>query len=161
MVSSINSSKNLLSIQCSTGVMPAFFSVSCISLNPSIRYFFFLDLIVVASIGPASESSITIMYLFPRAEMCGYAPVWSLDNITFRSLNFTAVTCTMCLRFSIFLGGRYYSDGSSVISSVISSAVTFLLVEDSFLLCVDVPLVFGLISEDVFGFQLLLILERM
>ena len=63
--------------------MPAFLSVSCISMNPSNKFF---GLIAVVSIDPASLSSITIMYLFLHDDVIGNAPVWLLDVISFKSL---------------------------------------------------------------------------
>ena len=74
-ISSISSFENSLSIQCSTGLIPAFFSVLCISMNPASRCSFFLDLIATASIAPESLSSITMIYLFPRDDVFGNAPV--------------------------------------------------------------------------------------
>ena len=49
--------------------MPDFLSVLCISMNSSNNVSFFLYLIGVASIAPASLYSITIMYMFPRADV--------------------------------------------------------------------------------------------
>ena len=77
------------------GLIPDFFSVFYIIMNPVMRYSFFLDLIPVARIGPGLLSSITITYQFAFAGGCGNAPVWSLNVIPFSPSNFTAVICTM------------------------------------------------------------------
>ena len=97
-------------------------------MNPSNRCLFFLNLITVASIDPASLSSITIIYLLPRADVIGNNSVWLLDGMPFRSSNLTAVTCMLCSRLFICLGGKYSSDGSSFIYFIISFTVTFVVV---------------------------------
>ena len=74
MVLIISSDASLSSLtSCET--IPASVSSLCTSLNPSIRCYFFLDLIPVARIVLYSKSYNTIMYTFPSRDVIGKRPV--------------------------------------------------------------------------------------
>ena len=64
-----------LSSLTSCGAIPASVSSLCTSLNPSIRCYFFLDLIPVDIIALESKSYNTIIYAFPSQDVIGKRPV--------------------------------------------------------------------------------------